>query len=82
MRAIHGPTAMTIWSAWMAPVVVSTRVTAPEPSDEKPVTSTPVSMVAPAARAKATLVTAPAPEPLRALVRGPLRPLFLAGGGA
>jgi uncharacterized protein (DUF58 family) len=35
-----------------------------------------------AARAKATLVTAPAPEPLRALVRGPLRPLFLAGGGA
>jgi uncharacterized protein (DUF58 family) len=35
-----------------------------------------------AARAKATLVTAPAVEPLRALVRGPLRPLFLAGGGA
>lgn len=35
-----------------------------------------------AARAKATLVTAPALEPLRALVRGPLRPLFLAGGGA
>jgi uncharacterized protein (DUF58 family) len=35
-----------------------------------------------AARARATLVTAPAPEPLRALVRGPLRPLFLAGGGA
>lgn len=35
-----------------------------------------------AARAKAALVTAPAPEPLRALVRGPLRPLFLAGGGA
>jgi uncharacterized protein (DUF58 family) len=35
-----------------------------------------------AARAKATLVTAPAPEPLRALVRGPLRPLFVAGGGA
>ncbi len=35
-----------------------------------------------AARAKATLVTAPAPESLSALVRGPLRPLFLAGGGA
>jgi uncharacterized protein (DUF58 family) len=35
-----------------------------------------------AARARAVLVTAPAPEPLSALVRGPLRPLFLAGGGA
>ena len=35
-----------------------------------------------AARARAVLVMAPAPEPLSALVRGPLRPLFLAGGGA
>jgi uncharacterized protein (DUF58 family) len=35
-----------------------------------------------AVRAKATLVTAPAPEPLRALVRGPLGPLFLSGGSA
>jgi uncharacterized protein (DUF58 family) len=35
-----------------------------------------------AARAKATLVTAPAPERLSALVRGPLRPLFLSGGAA
>lgn len=35
-----------------------------------------------AARARALLMTAPAPEPLSALVRGPLRPLFLAGGGA
>jgi uncharacterized protein (DUF58 family) len=35
-----------------------------------------------AARAKATLVTVPAPERLSALVRGPLRPLFLSGGAA
>lgn len=35
-----------------------------------------------AVRAKATLVTAPALEPLRALVRGPLGPLFLSGGSA
>ncbi|WP_407659979.1 DUF58 domain-containing protein [Hyalangium gracile] len=35
-----------------------------------------------AVRARATLVTAAAPEPLSALVRGPLRPLFLAGGSA
>jgi uncharacterized protein (DUF58 family) len=35
-----------------------------------------------AARAKAILVTAPAPERLSALVRGPLRPLFVAGGAA
>ncbi|MBN1207664.1 MAG: DUF58 domain-containing protein [Myxococcaceae bacterium] len=35
-----------------------------------------------AARARAALMTAPASEPLSALVRGPLRPLFLAGGGA
>jgi len=35
-----------------------------------------------AARARATLMTAAAPEGLAALVRGPLRPLFLSGGGA
>lgn len=35
-----------------------------------------------ALRARAALLTAPAPEPLEALVRGPLRALFLAGGGA
>ncbi|MDY7227479.1 DUF58 domain-containing protein [Hyalangium rubrum] len=35
-----------------------------------------------AVRARATLMTLPAAESLRALVRGPLRPLFLAGGGA
>lgn len=35
-----------------------------------------------AMRARGTLVTAPAPEPLSALVAGPLRPLFLVGGGA
>ena len=35
-----------------------------------------------AARARATLVTVPAPERLSALVRGPLRPLFLSGGAA
>ncbi len=34
-----------------------------------------------AARARATFLTAPAPEALRALVTGPLRPLFLPGGG-
>lgn len=34
-----------------------------------------------AARAKASFLTAPAPEALRALVAGPLRPLFLPGGG-
>lgn len=35
-----------------------------------------------AVRARATLMTLPSPEPLSALVRGPLRPLFLTGGGA
>lgn len=35
-----------------------------------------------AVRAKAPFLTAPASEPLRALVSGPLRPLFLPGGGA
>ena len=35
-----------------------------------------------AARARATLVTVPAPERLSTLVRGPLRPLFLSGGAA
>jgi uncharacterized protein (DUF58 family) len=35
-----------------------------------------------AVRAKASLLTAPAPESLRGLVSGPLRPLFLPGGGA
>lgn len=35
-----------------------------------------------AARARATLMTAAAPDGLAALVRGPLRPLFLSGGGA
>lgn len=35
-----------------------------------------------AVRARATLMTLPAPEPLGMLVRGPLRPLFLVGGGA
>lgn len=35
-----------------------------------------------AARAKATLVTAPAPERLSTLVRGALRPLFVSGGAA
>ncbi|KFE69057.1 DUF58 domain-containing protein [Hyalangium minutum] len=35
-----------------------------------------------AARARATLVTAPAPERLSTLVRGPLRPLFVSGGAA
>jgi uncharacterized protein (DUF58 family) len=35
-----------------------------------------------AARAKATLVTAPAPEQLSTLVRGALRPLFVSGGAA
>jgi uncharacterized protein (DUF58 family) len=35
-----------------------------------------------ALRARAALLTAPAPEPLEALVRGPLHALFLAGGGA
>ncbi len=33
-------------------------------------------------RAKASLLTAPSPEPLRALLAGPLRPLFQPGGGA
>ena len=35
-----------------------------------------------AMRARGMLLTAPAPEPLAALVAGPLRPLFLVGGGA
>jgi hypothetical protein len=35
-----------------------------------------------AVRARGTLVTAPAPEPLATLVAGPLRPLFMAGGKA
>jgi hypothetical protein len=35
-----------------------------------------------AVRARATLMTVPAPDRLAALVRGPLRPLFLSGGGA
>jgi len=35
-----------------------------------------------AVRARGTLVTAPAFEPLSVLVAGPLRPLFIAGGGA
>jgi uncharacterized protein (DUF58 family) len=35
-----------------------------------------------AVRARGVLLTTPAPEPLAALVAGPLRPLFIAGGGA
>jgi len=35
-----------------------------------------------AMRARATLMTAAAPDGLAALVRGPLKPLFLSGGGA
>ena len=35
-----------------------------------------------AARARASLLTAPAPQSLRSLVSGPLRPLFHPGGGA
>ena len=40
--AIQGPTATTTCSTAMSPAVVCTRVTAPELSNSKPVTSTPV----------------------------------------
>ena len=49
--AIQGPTATTTCSGAIGPALVSTRVTAPEPSSSKPMTSTPSSMVAPASRA-------------------------------
>ena len=51
--ATHGPTATTTWPAAIGPALVCTPVTAPEPSISKPVTSTPSSIVAPAARALA-----------------------------
>ena len=50
-EAIHGPTATTTWSTSMVPCVVCTAVTAPESSRSNPVTSTPVRISAPAARA-------------------------------
>ena len=50
-RAIHGPTATTTCSTSIGPALVSTRVTAPEPSSSKPVTSTPSAIRAPAASA-------------------------------
>ncbi|WP_211194342.1 DUF58 domain-containing protein [Pyxidicoccus fallax] len=40
------------------------------------------SLRAAAVRARGALLTAPAPDALAALVAGPLRPLFVAGGGA
>ena len=50
-RSTQGPTATTTCSAWMSPRSVCTVVTAPEPSVSKPVTVTPASSRAPAARA-------------------------------
>src|SRR3954463_5356228 len=48
---IHGPTATTTCSTATSPALVVTVVTAPEASDSKPVTSTPSTICAPAARA-------------------------------
>ena len=44
---IHGPTATTTCSTAIGPAEVCTRVTAPEPSSSKPVTSTPSSISRP-----------------------------------
>ena len=50
-RGVHGPAATTTCSAAIGPDEVSTLVAAPDPSSTKPVTSTPSSISAPAARA-------------------------------